>query len=56
MKKEEAGKSFLIESISRRAYKVIVISSELMARLTGVRNESGRVVVLKRGIVKEVIG
>lgn len=55
MRKRGAGENSPIKRFVGRVYKSLAIRSrELMARLAGVRKESRKVVVLKRGIVKEI--
>ena len=54
MEKRGSGETSLVNCFVREIYKAIAISSELMARLTGVRNESYGVVVYEKGIVKEL--
>ena len=55
MKRRGSGETSLMNCFVRKVYKVMAISSELMARLSGVRKESRGLVVYEKGIVKEVI-
>ena len=54
MRKRGSGETPSVIRLIRGVYKSLAIrSSELMARLSGVRKESRKVVVFEKGIVKE---
>ena len=54
MRKRGSGETPSVRTFIGGAYKAIAISGELMARLSGVRKESRKVVVFEKGIVKGV--
>lgn len=54
MRKRGSGETPSVIRFIGGVYKVMAISSELMARLSGVRKESRKVVVFEKGIVKGV--
>ena len=55
MKRRGVSDNSPVKQFVGGVYKAIAISSELMARLTGVRNESWSVVVFGKGAVTEVV-
>ena len=52
MRKRGSGETPSVRTFIGGAYKVMAISGELMARLSGVRKESRALDVYKKGIVK----